>query len=208
MRISAPFGTLDELLGDQGPRPPARLEPLWWALRAVWLETLGFRFGYPVELVPEAGPRSSVHYYIYSDELFFDLMEIDRDGIPYHRSRTLGRFSNPAYVAWYGLMALERSQRGGKNSSSAFAVQINWLVRNAVRREDGSVVWPFPVDVQEGKAETEGAMGLGDDPRSRAQRARPRPPTEAWTSRLARVMPLSSLRVRQGCERRRRTDCS
>jgi hypothetical protein len=153
MRISAPFGTLDELLGDQGPRPPVRLEPLWWALRAVWLETLGFRFGYPVELVPEAGPRSSVHYYIYSDQLFFDLMEIDRDGIPYHRSRTLGRFYNPAYVAWYGLMALERSQRGGKNSSSAFAVQINWLVRNAVRREDGSVVWPFPVDVQEGKAE-------------------------------------------------------
>jgi hypothetical protein len=120
--------------------------------RALWFETLGFRFGYPIEPVPEAGCRSSLHYYIYSEHLFFDMMELDNNGIPCHRTRTLRRFYNPAYVAWYGLMKLEQCLRSGKAASEEFFLQKTWLVDHAVHRRDRSVVWYFPVDFQEGKA--------------------------------------------------------
>ncbi len=130
---------------------PGVLEPFWWAARALRKELVGFRFDYPIETVPAAGPKESLHYYVYSDRLFFDAMELDPRGIPRHCSRTLGSFYNPAYVAWYGLVSLERSLRGvDVEASGAFWRQAEWLVAHAVRRDDGAVVWPYPVDFQEG----------------------------------------------------------
>ncbi len=151
MRACSPFGSLNSPGRGWFPqlRPPFDLS--WWVARAVWLELLGFRFEYPIELVPEAGPRSSLHYYIRSEQLFFDMMELDADGIPCHKTRTLGKFYNPAYVAWYGLMKLEQSLQSGRSSCEAFCKQAQWLIKNAATRPDGSVVWYFPVDFQHGE---------------------------------------------------------
>jgi len=54
-------------------------------------------------------------------------------------------------IAWYGLMALERSLRQEGSGPEAFQVQLEWLIQHAISRRDGGVVWTFPVDVQEGE---------------------------------------------------------
>jgi heparosan-N-sulfate-glucuronate 5-epimerase len=145
------LGTLDAPGGGGVPFPNRVLEPIRWLVRALWSEVFGFRFAYPIEMVPQAGPRHSLHYYVFSERLFFDTMQLDDAGVPLHRARTLGTFYNPAYVAWYGLMALEQSLRRGERQDKRFQVQVDWLLKNAVRRSDASVVWPFPVDVREGE---------------------------------------------------------
>ena len=124
--------------------------PLWWAAKALRRELLEFRFDYPIQSIAEAGPSGSLHYYVYSDRLFFDAMERDRDGIPVHRSRTLHTY-NPAYVAWYGLISLERWLRGDNPAGrDVFMQQIAWLADHAWQRQDRSVVWPLTFDWQEG----------------------------------------------------------
>lgn len=126
------------------------LEPLWWAVTALRRELWGFRFDYPIETVPAAGSTASLHYYVYSDRLFFDAMEPGPDGTPVQRSRTLHIY-NPAYVAWYGLMSLERWLRYEDSEAlSAFHRQVAWLEAHAVRRDADATVWPVTVDWQEG----------------------------------------------------------
>jgi hypothetical protein len=138
------------------PRWRGALEPLWWVARALRKEVLDFRFEYPVETVPSAGPRESLRYHVYSDRLFFDAMALDPQGIPVQHSRVFGAAYNPAYVAWYGLTSLERSLRGiDPAGSAAFLRQADWLVRHAVRRDDGAVVWPYTFDHREGRCRLE-----------------------------------------------------
>src|SRR2546425_1064827 len=91
---------------------PGLAEPFWWAVRALRNELWGFRFAYPLEAIPAAGPKESLHYYVYSDRLFLDVLDLDAQGIPLQRSRLFGETYNPAYVAWYGLNRLERWLRG------------------------------------------------------------------------------------------------
>lgn len=132
-------------------RWPGRLESLWWALRALQSELWGFRFDFPIDPVPAAGPPDSLHYYVYSERLFFDVMELDSQGIPVQRSREFGVARNPVYVAWYALMSLERALRGlDPAGRRTFLQQAEWLVAQGVRRDDGAVVWPYPIDWQEG----------------------------------------------------------
>jgi len=134
------------------PQPwPGSLEPFWWAMRGLKNDLWGFHFDFPIEMVPESGSRDSLHYFIFSDRLFFDAMELDDQGIPTQRSRHFGRTYNPAYVAWYGLASLEGWLRG-KNSSGrqTFLNQVEWLRTRAVERHDGSVIWPLTFDWQEG----------------------------------------------------------
>lgn len=137
-----------------GRRPwPGLAAPFWWAARALWLETFGFRFGYPIDTVAGAHARDSLHYYVYSERLFFDAMELDPNGIPRHRGRLFGVTYNPAYVAWYGLVNLEQSLRTSDPiGRTVFLTQIEWLVAHAIRRADGAVVWPYTFDWREGKA--------------------------------------------------------
>lgn len=127
------------------------LERLWWAGRALRKEVLGFRFDYPIETVAAAGPKESLHYYVYNEDLFFDAMELDAEGIPVHRARTFGATYNPAYVSWYGLVNVERYARG-LDRSRMFLPQVDWLVSHAVRRDDGAVVWPYTAVFEEGRA--------------------------------------------------------
>ena len=154
MRISAPFGTLDELLGEPGPTTSSSSRTSVVGAASRVSETLGLRLGYPVELVLEAGPCSSVHYYIDSDELFFDRWKLI-DGIPYHRSGTwVGSRIRVCGLAW--------SDGPGAVPARVRTVEVfrvdQLAVRNAVRRED--VRWrPFRWTFKRGRP-TEGAMGL------------------------------------------------
>jgi glycogen(starch) synthase len=130
---------------------PGALEPLWWAVKALRAELWGFRFDFPIETVRAAGPRDSLHYYVYSDRLFFDVMELDAQGIPRQRHWAYGEGYNPAYVPWYGLMSLERHLRGlDPAGGQTFLKQVEWLVAHGVRRDDGAIVWHYPVDWWEG----------------------------------------------------------
>src|SRR5207249_304471 len=83
-----------------------QLKTLQWAARAIRNEVFAFRLDYAIEHVPSAGPKDSLHYYIFSKRLFSDAMKLDVDGIPIHRSRTFSSY-NPAYIAWYALVQLE-----------------------------------------------------------------------------------------------------
>lgn len=144
-------GTLDNPGKGRGFAVPRPFRSALLAAKGITEDTVGFRFVYPMRIVPEAGPRESLHYYIYSDRLFFNSMELDDEAIPCMHTRLWGKFYNPAYIAWYGLMKLEQSLQLGRNSSPAFETQIRWLIQHAARQADGSVVWHFPVDVVEGR---------------------------------------------------------
>jgi hypothetical protein len=82
------------------------LESLHYALRALRTEILGFRFDYPLEIDPNAGPKESLHYYLYSEKLSWDIMRMDPAGVPRVRSRLAGVVYKPAYIAWWGLVQL------------------------------------------------------------------------------------------------------
>ncbi len=129
-----------------------RLELITFAARAIGREALEFRFDYPLKLVPEAGPRESLHYYLYSDALSWDAMRLDSAGIPRAWYRTTGAVYWPAYIAWYGLVNLgHHLRRGDQTSLDIFLNQVDWLERHALRRPDGAVIWPMNFDYPEGR---------------------------------------------------------
>ena len=172
------------------------VERLWWAALAQRQELWGFRFDYPVAPVPAAGPRDSLHYYVFSERLFFDAMEPDAAGIPVHRSRHF-RTYNPAYVAWFGLTSLERwLRREDENGRAAFWRQVAWLKTHAVERPDGSAVWHYTFAWLEGRCPLKApwisamSQGLGISCLVRAHRLAPDPDLIALARRAARVFDL------------------
>jgi hypothetical protein len=131
----------------------AYLDNLRFALRAIYGEVLGFRFDYPLDIVPEAGPKHSLAYYLYSEALSWEAMRLDSMGIPRTRTRLTGAVYAPGYIAWYGLVNLGHYVlHGDQTSLDVFLNQINWLERHAVLRHDGAVVWPMDFDYLEGSA--------------------------------------------------------
>ena len=122
-----------------------------YAARALRRELFGFRFDYPLEAVQEAGPVDSLHYYVYSDCLFLDDLEFDRNGIAMKHYRVQGSQYNPLFIAWWGLVNLERYLKTTDGEClKKFFLQVEWLKSNAVTRADGVVVWPCHFDWQEG----------------------------------------------------------
>jgi hypothetical protein len=127
------------------------LDSLIWAARAIRTETLGFRFGYPLEIDLAAGPKESLHYFTYSDSLSWAALRLDPDGIAQCVYPTTGRVYRPAFIAWYGLVNLGHYLRRQDTSKlQIFLKQVDWLERNAVLRPDGALVWPHYFDQQEG----------------------------------------------------------
>jgi hypothetical protein len=127
------------------------LELLGYATRALRREVFQFRFEYPLEIVAEAGPKDSLHYYLYSEKLSWSLMSMDDAGIPQARLRIPGTVYKPAYIAWWGLVNLGHFLRhGDEKSRSVFINQVNWLESQAVTRADGAVVWPNRFDCLQG----------------------------------------------------------
>jgi hypothetical protein len=124
---------------------------LRYAIRALHREIFQFRFDYPLEIVPEAGPKESLHYYLYSEKLSWSVMSMDSAGIPRARGRLTGEVYKPAYIAWWGLVNLGHFLRHKDEASrDVFLNQLNWLEFHAVKRADGAVVWPNPFDCVQG----------------------------------------------------------
>jgi hypothetical protein len=117
-------------------------ESVGYAFRALHREILSFRFDYPLDVVPEAGPKESLHYYLYSEKLSWSVMSMDATGVPRARNRLAGLFYKPAYIAWWGLVNLGHFLRHHDEVSRAnFLRQVDWLEAHAVVRADGCVVW-------------------------------------------------------------------
>ncbi|HEV2715180.1 MAG TPA: D-glucuronyl C5-epimerase family protein, partial [Terriglobales bacterium] len=128
------------------------LQLLRHAALAMREEVLGFRFEYPLEIVPQAGPKESLEYYLYSDRLSWGVMRLDSAGIPRVWGRVTGAVYRPAFVAWWGLVNLGHYlRRGDPASMDVFLNQLNWLERSAVQRADSAMVWPMNFDCQEGR---------------------------------------------------------
>ena len=128
------------------------LESLRYAVRALRREVLQFRFDYPLDIDPEAGPRESLRYYLYSERLSWSIMSMDPTGVPRARNRLTGTVYKPAYIAWWGLVNLGHFLRHHDAASrEAFLKQVDWLESNAIVRAGGSVVWVNQHDCLQGK---------------------------------------------------------
>jgi hypothetical protein len=91
---------------DRNHETNERFESVRYALRALRREILSFRFDYPLDIDPEAGPKDSLHYYLYSEKLTWSVMSMDPTGVPRARNRVTGVVYKPAYIAWWGLVNL------------------------------------------------------------------------------------------------------
>lgn len=122
-----------------------------YAVRTLYSELFQFRFRYPLTVVPEAGPKDSLHYYLYSDALSWASMRLDANGIPREWERLTGVVYRPDYIACYGLANLGHYLRSGDLAYlSTFLKQIDWLERHARVRDDGAAVWTNNFDYREG----------------------------------------------------------
>jgi heparosan-N-sulfate-glucuronate 5-epimerase len=135
-----------------GSGAAALVRQLPWAAAAVGKELLGFRFDFPIDIVDNAERPGSIRYYIYSERLFRDHLGQDEQGVAVHAYRAQGRQYNPVFIACSGLMSLERYSRSSNpDDLKAFHAQVRWLKHNAVSRPDGTTVWPYRFDWQEGR---------------------------------------------------------
>lgn len=126
-------------------------EKLRNAGRSLKRELFGFRFDYPLQIVPEAASAGSLHYHLYSDTLRWEAMRMGADGVPKVWERATGAVYWPSYIAWYGLVQLGSYLRHRNDESlNAFLNQVSWLEQNAVVRGDGAVVWPLNFDYAAG----------------------------------------------------------
>ena len=153
----------------------ARFESLRCAIRTLRQEIFGFRFDYPLQVVPQAGPRDSLHYYLYSDRLGWKAMRLDSSGIPRAWERTTGAEYWPGYIAWYGLVNLGHYLRHRQREHlDIFLNQIRWLERHAVLRDDGAVVWQMDFDYRVGDTLLKSSLDLCSYSRAGHQRSRSR----------------------------------
>ena len=117
--------------------------------RAVWGEVAGFRFDFPARAVPEAAAPGSLRFHLDAPDLFHGAMRLDDEGVPYHESRTF-RSYNPAYVALYGLRALDAFVRGADpGGRRRYEQQLAWLRAHAERRSGGAAVWTYDFEWRE-----------------------------------------------------------
>ena len=127
------------------------------AILTLYGEIAKFRFDYPLMIVPQAGPRDSLHYYWYNYSKtppYRPVMRLDSNGIPRSWNRVTGVVYRPAFIAMYGLNSLGDYLRSGDQAHlDVFLNQVNWLEEHAVVREDGAVVWPHDFDFQEGSVQ-------------------------------------------------------
>jgi len=124
------------------------------ALRTAYDEIGDFRFDYPLRIVPEAGPKESLHYYLYKYRKTpprRPVMRLDSSGVPRVWGRVTGAVYRPSFIAMYGLSHLNQFlATGDPTKRDVFLKQVAWLESHAISREDGAVVWPHDFDLQEG----------------------------------------------------------
>ncbi|MGC1649856.1 MAG: D-glucuronyl C5-epimerase family protein [Candidatus Sulfotelmatobacter sp.] len=121
------------------------------AVRALKKEMCQFSFDYPLQTVPDSLTKDSLHYYLYGDALAWEALRLEPNGIPKAWYRVTGAVCWPAYIAWYGLVQLGHYlRRGNEANLHSFLKQVSWLEQNAVRRDDGAVIWPMNFDYPNG----------------------------------------------------------
>ncbi len=124
-----------------------RISSIAWLFDALREETLGFRFDQPVHLNLDAGQGGSLHYYLYNSAPTWSQLILDANHIALMYHRTVAPCYHPPYIAWWGLMNLEQHLRSeNPQGLDVFLRQVDWLRDHAVRRLDGAVVWPSPMD--------------------------------------------------------------
>jgi hypothetical protein len=122
------------------------------AFRTAYEEVAEFRFDYPLKLVPEAGPKTALHYYVYLDRKnppARSVLRLDSNGVACVRQRQTSKLLyRPGFIAMYGLGSLHEFLQTGEDAKlKGFLDQVDWLERNAVIRSDGAVVWPHDFDL-------------------------------------------------------------
>jgi len=121
------------------------------AYRALHKEFLAFKFDYPLHTVPESQGVRPLHYFLHSEDLKWEAMRMDATGIPKAWYRSTGAAYWPAYIAWYGIIALGKYLRTHQQSYlDVFMRQVDWIERNATVRRDGAACWPMHFDYKVG----------------------------------------------------------
>lgn len=140
---------LDKLIpGWVGPL----VRQLPWALAAMGNELFRFRFAFPIDLVDDAVRPGTHRYYVHSEALFSDHLRCDGAGVVVNAYRAQGPQYNPAFIAWFAFTSLERYSRSLEPTHlESFHAQVRWLRENAVARPDGTTVWQYGFDWQEGR---------------------------------------------------------
>ena len=122
------------------------------AFQVLRQEIMQFHFDNPLDIVAEAGPKESLHYYLYSEKLSWGFLRMDPTGVPRAWGRLHGEIYSAGFIAWWGLINLGHFLRHHDEASRiAFLKQVDWLESNAMVRADGSAVWPNHHDYLEGK---------------------------------------------------------
>ena len=122
-------------------------------------ETMEFRFSYPLRVIPEAGPKNSLHYYIFkyaSKPPKRTVARFDAKGIVQVWSRITGQVYRPAFIAAHALHNLEKYLLfKDPEHLETFFNHVSWLEDHAVEREDGAVVWNHDFTYREGPVHLE-----------------------------------------------------
>lgn len=117
-------------------------------------ETVEFRFSYPLMLIPDAGPKTSLHYYIFKyapQPPKRTVVRFDPKGIVQIWSRVTGQVYRPAFIAAHALHNLEKYLLfKDPEHLETFLNHVRWLEEHAVTRKDGAVVWNHDFIYREG----------------------------------------------------------
>lgn len=136
--------------GRWGRRLAVAQAGFWAGLAAYRLSR--FPFDFPLELNAHPWPA----YYIHSEALFGlsgGRVQLSDAGVPRYYYPRLGWRDNPAYVAWWGLMSLNRYlASGGQRHWEAFQTQAEWLRSQWRPWAGGAKVWAYDFDWREGRA--------------------------------------------------------
>ena len=129
-------------------------ETLRIAVRTIYEEVAEFRFHYPLVVVPEAGPKDSLHYYLHKYRKkppYRTTTHFDANGIPQVWNRLTGIVYRPGYIAMYAIGNLNLYLRHNDPALlDKFLKQIEWLENNVEVRDDGAAVWPHHFDLRDG----------------------------------------------------------
>lgn len=127
----------------------------------VLFATMGYRY-FSKDIVRirsrEEAIKGELYYFIDAYDLwglgadFLDEKKHElHDGVPITIYQGIGKRANPAYVAWYGLMNLNRHlDTGEKKYLSAFHTQFRWAEANKLENAEGGVWWGYDFDFPNG----------------------------------------------------------
>jgi hypothetical protein len=124
------------------------------ACRSLYEEVLEFRFHYPLQVVPEAGGKDSLHYYLHKyrkQPPYRTPIHFDAAGIPRVWNRLTGTIYRPGYIALYAIGNVNLYLREKDPSYlEKFLKQIDWLERNVIIRDDDAAIWPHTFNMRDG----------------------------------------------------------